>query len=98
MDKQPAVVFRNVGQLYFPQTKVECHYSLTPDHQWSSSDWIGLFQVGCSSVKQYHTYTWALVPEGYTEGTAVNCCVIFHGKNIMTCKTRQALPVRVNFR
>lgn len=44
-------------------------------------------QVGHSSVKQYHTYMWALVPEGYTEGTAVNCCVIFQGKNIMTCKT-----------
>nr|XP_046239981.1 calcium-binding and coiled-coil domain-containing protein 1-like [Scatophagus argus] len=77
MDKQPAVVFRNVGQLYFPQTRVECHYSLTPDHQWSSSDWIGIFEVGWSSVKQYHTYSWALVPEGYTEGTGVNCCVNF---------------------
>lgn len=45
MDKQPAVVFRNVGQLYFPQTRVECHYSVSPDHQWSSSDWIGIFEV-----------------------------------------------------
>ncbi|XP_068171079.1 calcium-binding and coiled-coil domain-containing protein 1b isoform X2 [Antennarius striatus] len=78
MDKQPAVVFRNVGQLYFPQTKVECHYSLTPSHQWSSSDWIGIFEVGWSSVKHYYTYTWALVPEGHTEGTDANCCVIFH--------------------
>ncbi|XP_074488734.1 calcium-binding and coiled-coil domain-containing protein 1-like isoform X1 [Sebastes fasciatus] len=77
MDKQASVVFRNVGQLYFPQTRVECHYSLTSDHQWSSSDWIGIFEVGCSSVKQYHTYTWVLVPEGYTEGTSVNCCALF---------------------
>ncbi|XP_019132265.2 calcium-binding and coiled-coil domain-containing protein 1-like isoform X3 [Larimichthys crocea] len=77
MDKQPAVVFRNVGQLYFPQTRVECHYSLTPDHQWDSSDWIGIFEVGWSSVNEYYTYTWALVPEGYTEGTGVNCCVHF---------------------
>lgn len=45
MDRQLAVVFRNVGQLYFPQTRVECHYSLSPDHQWSSSDWIGIFEV-----------------------------------------------------
>ncbi|XP_076612732.1 calcium-binding and coiled-coil domain-containing protein 1-like isoform X1 [Chaetodon auriga] len=77
MDKQPTVVFRNVGQLYFPQTRVECHYSLTPEHQWSSSDWIGIFEVGWSSVKQYYTYTWALVPEGYTEGTSVNSCALF---------------------
>lgn len=110
MDKQPAVVFRNVGQLYFPQTRVECHYSVSPDHQWSSSDWIGIFevhsnirhetkssrscvtevlctlvfvvvpQVGSSTVKEYHTYTWALVPESYTEGASINCCVIFQGK------------------
>ncbi|XP_008408282.1 calcium-binding and coiled-coil domain-containing protein 1-like isoform X2 [Poecilia reticulata] len=77
MDKQPAVVFRNVGQLYFPQTRVECHYSLTSEHGWSSSDWIGIFQMGWSSVKQYHTYTWALVPEGYTEGTSIDHCAVF---------------------
>lgn len=45
MEKQSAVVFRNVGQMYFPQTRVECHYSLTSGHRWSSSDWIGIFQV-----------------------------------------------------
>ncbi|XP_042355983.1 calcium-binding and coiled-coil domain-containing protein 1-like isoform X2 [Plectropomus leopardus] len=77
MDKQSTVVFRNVGQLYFPQTRVECHYSLTSEHQWSSNDWIGIFQVGFTSVKQYYTYTWALVPEGYTEGTDVNYCALF---------------------
>lgn len=45
MDKQSTVVFRNVGQLYFPQSRVECHYSLTAEHQWSSGDWIGIFEV-----------------------------------------------------
>lgn len=37
-------------------------------------------QVGWTSVKQYYTYTWALVPEGYTEGTSVNFCALFQGK------------------
>ncbi|XP_036067765.1 calcium-binding and coiled-coil domain-containing protein 1 isoform X1 [Oryzias melastigma] len=78
MEKQPAVVFRNVGQMYFPQTRVECHYSLTSGHRWSSSDWIGIFQLGWSSVKEYYTYTWALVPEGYTEGSGVDSCALFH--------------------
>lgn len=50
MDKQSTVVFRNVGQLYFPQTRVECHYSLTASHQWSSSDWIGIFEVDCPTL------------------------------------------------
>uniref|UniRef100_A0A3Q0QW57 SKICH domain-containing protein n=1 Tax=Amphilophus citrinellus TaxID=61819 RepID=A0A3Q0QW57_AMPCI len=71
----------NLINMYFPQTRVECHYSLTSDHQWSSSDWIGIFEMGWSSVKQYYTYTWATVPEGYTEGTSVNYCAVFQGKN-----------------
>lgn len=44
-----------------------------------------VMQVGWSSVKQYHTYTWALVPEGYTEGSDVNCCALFQGRNIKEC-------------
>lgn len=36
-------------------------------------------QVG-SSVKEYHTYTWALVPEGHTDGNSSNCCVVFQGR------------------
>ncbi|CAN9512263.1 unnamed protein product [Ophioblennius macclurei] len=78
MDQQSTVVFRNVGQLYFPQTRVECHYSLSSDHQWSNSDWIGIFQMGWSSIKQYYTYTWALVPEGHVEGTSVDFSANFH--------------------
>ncbi|KAK0135046.1 Calcium-binding and coiled-coil domain-containing protein 1 [Merluccius polli] len=77
MEKQASVVFHNVGQMYFPETRVECHYSLTAEHHWSSKDWIGLFQVGWSSVKDYHTYTWALVPEGYAVGADVNSCALF---------------------
>nr|XP_057910503.1 calcium-binding and coiled-coil domain-containing protein 1-like isoform X2 [Doryrhamphus excisus] len=71
------VVFRNVGQLYFPQTRVECHYSVTSAHQWSNRDWIGIFKVGWSSLGEYHTYSWSLIPEGYTEGTTVDCCAPF---------------------
>ncbi|XP_019736575.1 calcium-binding and coiled-coil domain-containing protein 1-like isoform X2 [Hippocampus comes] len=74
---ESAVVFRNVGQRYFPQTRVECHYSLTSAHQWSSRDWIGIFKVGWSSLREYHTYSWSLVPEGYTERSAVDCCSLF---------------------
>ncbi|XP_077460101.1 calcium-binding and coiled-coil domain-containing protein 1-like isoform X1 [Stigmatopora argus] len=76
-DPQSTVVFRNVGQFYFPQTRVECHYSVTSAHMWSSSDWIGIFKVGYSSLREYHTYAWSLVPEGYTEGSPVDCCVAF---------------------
>lgn len=77
MDKDWQVEFRNVGRSYFPQSRVECHYTLSSQHNWVSNDWIGLFKVGWSSVKDYHTFVWALAPADYQEGTDVNCCVHF---------------------
>uniref|UniRef100_A0A667YK90 Calcium binding and coiled-coil domain 1a n=1 Tax=Myripristis murdjan TaxID=586833 RepID=A0A667YK90_9TELE len=77
MEKAWRVEFRNVGCSYFPQSRVDCHYTLSSQHNWTSNDWIGLFKVGWSSVKDYHTFVWALAPADYQEGTDVNCCVHF---------------------
>ncbi|KAI4903425.1 hypothetical protein NFI96_016443 [Prochilodus magdalenae] len=86
MEKPWRVKFRNVDQTYFPQTRVECRYTISGHHKWSGHDWIGLFkdphrttteQVGWESVRDYYTFAWALAPEGYTVGTEVNCSVLF---------------------
>ncbi|XP_023280911.1 calcium-binding and coiled-coil domain-containing protein 1-like [Seriola lalandi dorsalis] len=77
MDKAWRVEFRNVGCSYFPQSRVDCHYTLSSWHSWASNDWIGLFKVGWSSVKDYHTFVWALAPADYQEGIDVNCSVHF---------------------
>ncbi|XP_061592095.1 calcium-binding and coiled-coil domain-containing protein 1 isoform X2 [Cololabis saira] len=77
MDKAWQVEFRNVGSSYFPQSRVDCHYTLSSQHSWASNDWIGLFKVGWSTVKDYETFVWALAPADYQEGTDVNCCVHF---------------------
>lgn len=77
MDKAQRVEFRNVGCSYFPQSRVDCHYTLSSQHKWASSDWIGLFKVGWSSIKDYETFVWALAPADYQEGADVNCCVHF---------------------
>ena len=45
---------------------------------------LGLCQVGWSSVKDYHTFVWALAPADYQEGTDVNCCVQFQGIHSLT--------------
>lgn len=45
MEKAWQVDFRNVGCSYFPQSRVDCHYTLSSQHSWASSDWIGLFKV-----------------------------------------------------
>ncbi|XP_017548263.1 calcium-binding and coiled-coil domain-containing protein 1b [Pygocentrus nattereri] len=77
MEKPWRVKFRNVDQTYFPQTRVECRYTISGHHKWSSRDWIGLFKAGWASMKDYYTFAWALAPEGYTVGTEVNCSVLF---------------------
>uniref|UniRef100_A0A1A8EAZ6 Calcium binding and coiled-coil domain 1 n=1 Tax=Nothobranchius kadleci TaxID=1051664 RepID=A0A1A8EAZ6_NOTKA len=77
MDKTWRVEFRNVGCIYFPESRVDCHYTLSSQHSWTSSDWIGLFKVGWTSVKDYETFVWALTPADYQEGTDNNCCVQF---------------------
>ncbi|XP_051781021.1 calcium-binding and coiled-coil domain-containing protein 1 isoform X2 [Erpetoichthys calabaricus] len=71
------VTFHNVAQSYIPQSRVECHYTLTPAHAWSSKDWIGIFKVGWNAIRDYHTFVWSQVPDGYQEGTATKCCVNF---------------------
>lgn len=45
MEKAWRVEFRNVGSSYFPQSRVECHYSVSSQHTWASHDWVGLFKV-----------------------------------------------------
>ncbi|XP_010782769.1 calcium-binding and coiled-coil domain-containing protein 1 isoform X1 [Notothenia coriiceps] len=77
MENTWQVEFRNVGCSYFPQSRVDCHYTLSSQHNWASNDWIGLFKVGWLSVKDYHTFVWALAPADYQEGMDVNCCVQF---------------------
>ncbi|KAK6303261.1 hypothetical protein J4Q44_G00257150 [Coregonus suidteri] len=89
MEKAWRVEFRNVGSSYFPQSRVECHYSISSQHTWASHDWIGLFKVGWSSVKDYHTFVWALAPAGYQEGTDVNCCVHFQASYLPKSSSQQ---------
>ncbi|XP_058869075.1 calcium-binding and coiled-coil domain-containing protein 1-like isoform X3 [Acipenser ruthenus] len=71
------VVFHNVARSYIPDTRVECHYTLTARHRWAARDWIGIFKVGWSSVRDYHTFVWSLAPDNYEEGQAANCSVQF---------------------
>ncbi|XP_064876922.1 calcium-binding and coiled-coil domain-containing protein 1-like isoform X1 [Oncorhynchus nerka] len=89
MEKAWRVEFRNVGSSYFPQSRVECHYSVSSQHTWASHDWVGLFKVGWSSVKDYHTFVWALAPAGYQEGTDVNCCVHFQASYLPKPSSQQ---------
>ncbi|XP_069087086.1 calcium-binding and coiled-coil domain-containing protein 1 isoform X1 [Pleurodeles waltl] len=71
------VVFLNVARTYIPNTKVECHYTLPPNISWSASDWIGIFKVDATSVKDYTTFVWSSTHDGSGEGNSLHCSVQF---------------------
>ncbi|XP_072306015.1 calcium-binding and coiled-coil domain-containing protein 1 isoform X2 [Eucyclogobius newberryi] len=77
IEMEKTVEFRNISCSYFPESRVDCHYTVSSQHAWASADWIGLFEVGWSSIKAYHTFVWALAPSDFEEGTEFNCCVQF---------------------
>ncbi|XP_070708106.1 calcium-binding and coiled-coil domain-containing protein 2 isoform X2 [Pempheris klunzingeri] len=52
------VVFTDIPHSYPPSTHVTCSYTLTADLQPTSRDWVGIFKVGWSSTKDYHTFVW----------------------------------------
>ncbi|KAM8981605.1 calcium-binding and coiled-coil domain-containing protein 1 isoform X1 [Sarcophilus harrisii] len=72
-----AVTFLNVARTYIPNTKVECHYTLPPGIVANASDWIGIFKTEASSVRDYHTFVWCVIPEGAAEGSAIHSSVQF---------------------
>ncbi|XP_069509377.1 calcium-binding and coiled-coil domain-containing protein 1 [Ambystoma mexicanum] len=71
------VSFLNVAHTYIPNTKVECHYTLPGSMAWSASDWIGIFKVDATSVKDYFTFVWSAVQDGSGDGTLLHCSVQF---------------------
>ncbi|XP_020773809.1 calcium-binding and coiled-coil domain-containing protein 2 isoform X2 [Boleophthalmus pectinirostris] len=52
------VVFTDVPRSYPTSTDVTCNYTVTPMFQPHSRDWVGIFKVGWSSAKEYHTFVW----------------------------------------
>ncbi|KAJ0036783.1 hypothetical protein NQD34_005460 [Periophthalmus magnuspinnatus] len=89
MEKTWPVEFRNISCSYFPESRVDCHYTVSSQHTWASADWIGLFKVGWSSVKEYHTFVWALAPNDFEEGTEFSCCVQFQASYLPCASSTQ---------
>ncbi|XP_025020961.1 calcium-binding and coiled-coil domain-containing protein 1 isoform X3 [Python bivittatus] len=73
----PSVVFLNVASSYVPHAKVECHYNLPPGMKPSTRDWIGIFKVDASSVRDYYTFVWGIMPDGGASEGTLHCSVQF---------------------
>ncbi|XP_076008178.1 calcium-binding and coiled-coil domain-containing protein 2 isoform X2 [Genypterus blacodes] len=52
------VIFSEVPYSYPPATPVTCCYTLTAAFQPNTRDWVGIFKVGWSRAKDYHTFLW----------------------------------------
>ncbi|XP_036936845.1 calcium-binding and coiled-coil domain-containing protein 2 [Acanthopagrus latus] len=52
------VVFVDIPHSYPPSTNITCCYTLNAAFQPSPRDWVGIFKVGWSTTKDYHTFVW----------------------------------------
>ncbi|XP_072417375.1 uncharacterized protein [Chiloscyllium punctatum] len=57
------VIFVNVEKVYMTDVPVKCNYTLTPRIIAHKKDWIGIFKVGWSTARDYHTFVWAPLPK-----------------------------------
>ncbi|KAK2820714.1 hypothetical protein Q5P01_023673 [Channa striata] len=58
------VVFTDIPHSYPPSTAVTCSYTLTAGFQPNPRDWVGIFKVGWSTTKDYHTFVWVEPSQG----------------------------------
>ncbi|XP_042199152.1 tax1-binding protein 1 [Callorhinchus milii] len=58
------VIFVNMEKSYMMDTPVKCDYLLTSLINPNNRDWIGIFKVGWSTARDYHTFVWAPLPKG----------------------------------
>ncbi|XP_073346375.1 calcium-binding and coiled-coil domain-containing protein 2 isoform X2 [Pagrus major] len=52
------VVFIDIPHSYPPSTHITCCYTLNAALQPNPRDWVGIFKVGWSTTKDYHTFVW----------------------------------------
>ncbi len=77
MASPDSVSFNGVLKSYPPGEKLEVSYCLQDTVTSASRDWVGLFQVGWSSSRDYYTFEWAPTPNEDRKGT-----VIFAGRRL----------------
>ena len=57
--KQDTVTFVNVQKSYPPGEQLKIGYTLSQELKRSIRDWVGLFKVGWTSIRDFYTFEWA---------------------------------------
>ena len=71
--KKDVVLFNDIKKSYPPGEQLEVKYLLVPDSDLkpASRDWIGIFQVGWSSSRDYYTFEWVAELSNDGKGSAM---------------------------
>lgn len=77
------VVFHSIAETYPTDVNIECQYTITASLTPNPSDWVGLYKVGWSSVRDYVVYLWVPKPDTYHPGTELDSTVVFQGSKFL---------------
>lgn len=86
-DFRGMVSFETIAKTYPTDTNIDCVYVMKEAHNPSAYDWIGLFKVGWSSIKDTVYYHWVPLPDR-TAGEEYRGTLVFQGKLKFTSLTR----------
>jgi hypothetical protein len=73
------VIFQNVTETYSIGDDIPLVYTINPDVEVSSRDWIGLYQVGWRSTDNYVCYEWSPIPTDRVTGKPSDGHIVFPG-------------------
>jgi len=76
------VLFHNIAESYAPGADIECRYTITALLEPQSRDWVGIYRVGWSSVRDYVSFNWSPMLSSYQQGKDTENCVTFQGTNV----------------
>lgn len=71
------VVFHSIRETYPTDVNIECQYTVTASLTPHSRDWVGLYKVGWSSIRDYVYFLWASKVDNHHPGTELENTVVF---------------------
>jgi hypothetical protein len=80
MSDYALVIFHNTPETYPTNTDIECSYTITASLEPSSRDWVGVYKVGWRSAREYTSFDWSKIPEGYQKGQKIDVSITFSGE------------------
>ena len=71
------MIFNETRASYSTDADIECLYTLTPGVNPQHGDRVGIYNVGCTKIHDYHNCEWAPIPKNSTDQQRV----LFKGNN-----------------